>query len=97
MGIGCGRYLPQPKDPLGTKSACVDLNTLFCEVLGGTCVEGSGHAGGGIFDAQLSALAVLGGDGIDVVKDSGGQLVDILLGGAGALTVTVVTSASWPL
>ena len=65
------------------ESAYLNLNTLLSEVLGSTCVEGSGHTGGSVLDAQLSALAVLGGDGVDVVEDSLGQVVNGFLVSAG--------------
>ena len=46
-------------------------------------MEGSGHAGGGVVQAQLRTLAVFGGDGIGVVEDGLGQLVYIVFTGGG--------------
>ena len=43
-------------------------------------MEGSGHTAGGVLDAELSALAMLGRDGFDVIEDGGGQIVNVLLG-----------------
>ena len=44
-------------------------------------MEGSGHTGGCVLNAQLLALAVLGGDGVHVVEDGLGQVVHIVVAG----------------
>ena len=46
-------------------------------------MEGGGHAGGGVVQAQLCALAVFLGNVGGVVEDGLGQVVDILLRGGG--------------
>ena len=68
---------------------------LLGKVFGSALVEGSGHAAGGILDAQLSALAVLLGNVGGVVKDCLGDVVNVIL--RVAFTVTVFTSSVWPL
>ena len=64
------RALPGPPSP--RRGSCllrVYGNALFSKVLGSALVEGGGHAGGGVLQAQLRALAVFLGDVGGIVED----------------------------
>ena len=56
----------------------VDLVALLLKVLGSAGVIRHALDGGGSLDAQLRALGVLSGDGVEIVKDGGHERIDLV-------------------
>ena len=56
----------------------VDLEALLLKVLGSAGVIRHALDGGGSLKAQLRALGVLGGDGVEIVKDGGHERIDLV-------------------